>query len=244
MNECLRPDSFLLSVIVPLAPGETEEQGLLPQLTALPDGSEVIVVRSDDAPRLSPGTWPKRLRYRERRCTPGRARQMNLGAQVARGRWLWFLHADSRLHARTLPALRTFIEHTDALGYFDLRFRHDGPWLTRLNVLGANLRSRGLGLPFGDQGLVLPAAWFTRLGGYNEDAPHGEDHQLVWRAHAAGLPVNRISAPLATSARKYAGRWWRTTWQHLRLTVRQAWPQWRAQRRQLRAARHHGAPSP
>lgn len=158
---------------------------------------------------------------------------MNVGAQAARGHWLWFLHADSILHPRTLGALQDFLtRNVHALGFFDLRYRNDGPLFAHINARGANLRARGLGLPFGDQGLVLPARWFARLGGYDEDAPYGEDHLLVWRARQRGLPLRRIRAPLVSSARKYALRgWWRTTWLHLRLTIRQAWPEWRALRK-------------
>ncbi|HXS73704.1 MAG TPA: DUF2064 domain-containing protein [Rhodanobacteraceae bacterium] len=227
-----------LSVIVPLAPGESEWMALRDQLGALGAEVEVIVVHpvragaahdpgdeSFAAPRTA-AAW----RQIESPC--GRARQLNAGARAANGDWLWFLHADSRLHARTLPALRAFVAREEsALGYFDLRYRDDGPWLTRLNAFGANLRARALGLPFGDQGFVLPAAWFARLNGYDENAPCSEDHLLVWQARAASLPVRRVGAPLWSSARKYANEgWWRTTARHLILTARQAWPQWRSKR--------------
>jgi hypothetical protein len=229
-----RAASLRLSVVVPFAPHESDGDALLDQLRALPRDAEIVLVRADGAP------WPRALRKNGSETAgrilvspPGRARQMNAGAQAARGCWLWFLHADSRLCFRTLPALHAFLDGGDAaLGYFDLRYRNDGPALARLNALGANLRARRLGLPFGDQGFVLPAAWFARLGGYDEGADCGEDHLLVWRARAAGLPLRRIAAPLASSARKYAEQgWWRTTTRHLGLTVRQAWPQWQTRRR-------------
>lgn len=223
-----------LSVIVPFAPEETEGDALLEQLRDLPVGCEVVLVRAGDRSLPQPTATAKGgSPFRETSCLPGRARQMNAGARAARGRWLWFLHADSGLHPRTLPALDAFLAgNNDALGYFDLRYRTDGPALARLNALGANLRARWFGLPFGDQGLVLPAAWFARLGGYDEGADYGEDHLLVWHARHAGLPLRRLAAPLESSARKYAEHgWWRTTARHLRLTVRQAWPQWRALRR-------------
>lgn len=222
-----------LSVIVPFAPHETEGDVLLEQLCALPACCELILVPSGSQPL----SWPPSLEkapipVREYLTLPGRARQMNAGARVARGRWLWFLHADSRLHLRTLDALHAFLAGDDALGYFDLRFRSDGPRRAWLNAWGANLRSRWLGLPFGDQGFVLPAAWFARLGGYDESASYGEDHLLVWQARAAGLPVRAVGALLSSSARKYAAHgWWRTSWRHVNLTVRQAWPKWQAQRR-------------
>ena len=158
----------------------------------------------------------------------GRARQMNLGAQNASGRWLWFLHADTRLSTQALPALDQFLARDqEALGWFDLEFRADGPALTWLNARGARWRSRWFGLPFGDQGFVVPACAFAQLGGYDETVRCGEDHLFVWAAHATGLPVLPIGATVFTSARKYAAHGWlRTTLRHWRLTLRQALPAW------------------
>lgn len=223
----------LLSIVVPLAPDESEWQGLREQLNALSAGSEIIVVRPGTVKGHDTRTIATSMTMTcEIVAPPGRARQLNAGARAAQGTWLWFLHADSRLHPRTLPALHAFLARgKDALGYFDLRYRDDGPWLSRVNAIGANFRARYFGLPFGDQGYVLPAAWFARLGPYDEAAAYGEDHLLVWRARAAGLPVVRTGAPLFSSARKYAREGWlHTTTKHLVLTARQAWPQWRRSR--------------
>lgn len=222
-----------LSVVVPLAPAENEWQPLLLQLAALPLGSEVIVVSADDVPRLPPPAWPAQLSYRTCRSEPGRARQQNLGASMASGDWLWFVHADSRLRANTLHALQEFMAHGGAsLGWFTLAFRRDGPRCTALNAVGANWRARWLGLPFGDQGLLLPRTWFEALQGFDEQASYGEDHLLVWAARRAGLPLRHIPAVLETSARKYARHGWlRTTLRHWRLTAAQAWPAWCAMRR-------------
>lgn len=223
----------LLSVIVPLAPGETEWQGLLSQLTRLPHGSEVIVVRADDESWPAPEGWPALLRYRECRSIPGRAAQQNRGAALATGHWLWFLHADSRMRPDSLDELQRFLaEGKAALGWFQLAFRNDGPRWTALNAAGANFRSRWFGLPFGDQGLVLPRHCFEVLHGFDETASYGEDHLLVWAARHAGLPLRRIPARLETSARKYAQQGWlATTLNHWQRTLAQAWPAWRAQQR-------------
>ncbi|MGA7964885.1 MAG: TIGR04283 family arsenosugar biosynthesis glycosyltransferase [Gammaproteobacteria bacterium] len=233
MPETEAPEDRLLSVIVPLAPGETEAGKLLNQLTALPAGSEVIVVRTENCPESRPENWPATLAYREYTQLVGRARQLNLGAQIARGHWLWFLHADSRLLEPTLPALQRFITSPDdALGWFDLRFRHDGPRLVMLNAIGANLRAHWLGMPFGDQGLIIPKSRFDTIGGFDENVPYGEDHLLVWAARRAGLPLRPVGAPLQTSARKYTHHGWlNTTVTHWRLTVAQAWPEWLRNRR-------------
>ncbi len=220
-----------MSVIVPLAPGETEAAGLLAQLEDVPPDWEVLLVCPGDLP-------PVRAGIRIVASPAGRARQMNAGAAAATGQWLWFLHADSRLTPGCLPALAAFMSHgVPALGWFSLAFRRDGPALTRLNASGANLRSRWLGLPFGDQGLTLPADRFAALGGFDEAAVRGEDHLLVWAAHAARLPLRRIDAALATSARKYARHGWlRTTGAHWRGTLAQAYTGWRRMRLARRGA--------
>lgn len=223
----------LLSVVIPLGPDETEEGPLLDALRALPEGSEVLLVRADGDARAPPPDWPGAIPLHQVAAGRGRARQMNTGAREARGRWLWFLHADTRLTPGALPALKRFLGRGEpALGWFDLAFRDDGPRLARLNAWGANRRSAWFGLPFGDQGFVLPAADFARLGPYDETAAYGEDHLLVWAAHGAGFPLRRMGAGLSTSARKYARRGWgATTWLHARLTVIQAWGAWQRNRR-------------
>ncbi|MEO7073341.1 MAG: TIGR04283 family arsenosugar biosynthesis glycosyltransferase [Rhodanobacter sp.] len=233
------PAAGTLSVIVPLAPGETEWEGLLAQLAALPAGSEVVVVRAVEAAGGSavdaplPTGWPAHVRYRSCHAQAGRARQLNHGARSASGYWLWFLHADSRLRADSLDELRKFVaSDRDGLGWFKLAFRRDGPRCMVLNALGANWRARWLGLPFGDQGLILPRHSFQALHGFDEHAAYGEDHLLVWAARRAGLPLRAIPATLETSARKYAQQgWMRTTCRHVWLTLVQAWPVWRALRR-------------
>lgn len=227
--------SATLSVIVPLARGEEEWRDLLADLVGLPPGTEVILVRADDVPLNLPA-GSEAVPLRQLASTPGRARQMNIGAQQARGHWLWFLHADSRLGTDAVGKLQAFVtEHSAALGFFDLHFRDDGPRLTRLNAWGARVRSRCFHLPFGDQGLVLPKSLFVEIGGYDEHAPYGEDHLLVWAAHARGVPVLPIGAALRTSARRYATNGWlATTARHALLTLRQAVPAWWRLRRPMR----------
>ncbi len=211
-----------LSIVVPVGPGDTTWQGLLPELARV-DASDIALVFSSQNPvELVPHT-DKRLLIAI--SSTGRARQQNAGATATTAPWLWFLHADSRFAPETVSRLHAFIARNEpALGYFDLRFQNDGPRWTQLNALGARLRSRWLGLPFGDQGLLIPRSVFEALGGFDESVPSGEDHALVWRAKRSGIPVRPVGAVLLTSARKYAQQgWWRTTAGHLRLTCQQVW---------------------
>lgn len=211
-----------LSIVIPAGPGDTAWQGLLPELARV-RAAEIAMVFSNEHPADPVPLTDQRLLLA---ISPaGRARQQNAGASATTAPWLWFLHADSRLAPETLPRLYEFIARNQPqLGYFDLRFQDDGPRWTQLNALGARLRSRWLGLPFGDQGLVIPRRVFEALGGFDESVPNGEDHALVWRAKRSGIPVRAVGAPLLTSARKYSQQgWWRTTTRNLRLTCQQAW---------------------
>lgn len=210
-----------MTVVVPVGPGDQVSPVLHAQLAALPRETEVYVVHAESGDSAR-GPTPARL---QGLIAPrGRAAQQNAGAAAATRDWLWFLHADSQLAPRTLPALAEFLRRdVPALGFFDLRFLEDGPALMRLNAFGARLRSRWLGLPFGDQGLVMPRVTFERLGGFDTGLSCGEDHDLVWRARRAGVLLRAVGAPLYTSARKYAERgWWTTTAWHLQETWRQA----------------------
>lgn len=212
-----------LSVIVPVGPGERAWRELLGDLAILEDRAEIILVatsgaiprdfRMQDYDLKVPTSWLA--------APTGRARQQNAGAAAAGGELLWFLHADTRVPADSLAAALRFGDDA-AIGYFDLRFRADGPALVRLNALGAWLRSHWLKLPFGDQGFILKRRLFEELGGFDESLA-GEDHALVWTARRAGVALTALRAPLLTSARRYAERGWlRTTFRHARLTVSQA----------------------
>jgi hypothetical protein len=218
-----------LSVIVPLAPGEAEWRGLVDQLEAVRgDDCELLLVAAGEAV-----AWQSPLPHRLLATEAGRARRLNVGAGAARGEYLWFLHADTRLSPGAWPAVQAFMAREEkALGWFDLGFRSDGPLPVRLNAMGANFRSRFLGIPFGDQGFVMPAWLFAAVGGFNEQAAYGEDHLFVWAVRHAGYRVAPVGALLSTSARKYARHGWgRTTLRHLWLTAVQAYPQWRALKR-------------
>lgn len=212
-----------LAIVIPVGPDDDSWRALLSQLRRL-DVREVIVVFPTS--RLAEHPRPELLdsRVQIAFACEGRAQQLNVGAAAARATWIWFLHADSKLTGRTAEALARHISrHESALGYFDLRFLGDGPALMALNRFGAWIRSRWLGLPFGDQGFLTSRRLFDRLQGFDTSLPAGEDHDFIWRARAIGSRIRSVGAPLYTSARKYAAHgWWRTTAHHLCATWQQA----------------------
>ena len=212
-----------VAVCVPVGPGERAWRDLLEDLSPLRGaGGEVVLC---GAGRRPPDLPPEIEWVPAGRAN--RAVQLNAAARAARGGTLWFLHADSRLTPADLRAAAgRGRELGRAVGFLRLAFGPDGPRATRLNAWAANLRSRRLGMPFGDQALTTSRSAWEELGGFDEAAPYGEGHLFIWAARRAGMPLVQLPASVTTSARKYRRRGWaRTTLIHQWLTVRQAAPQ-------------------
>ncbi len=210
-----------ISIIIPLGPDEDQVTELLDDLTALPAETEIIIVSCGEVKQTG------ETRHRWITSAQGRAIQQNTGAKAAKGKFLWFLHADSRVTVKGLDALEASVQaFPDALHYFHLKFKNDGPRATRLNEWGAWVRSEFLGLPFGDQGFCLSKENFAKIGGFPEHAPYGEDHLLVWYARQAGIKLRCCGAELITSARKYRTHGWGSlTLKYQWLWIKQAAPE-------------------
>lgn len=210
-----------VSVVIPVAPKEEDWKFLLKQLNLNENNFEVIV--SVTEPLKLSAKLVQNKNVKTVYGPKGRAQQLNRGAEAATKKYLWFLHADSRLTVNTLTALQKSIEAGfQDVRYFDLGFFEGPPWML-INSFGVSFRSRVLRLPFGDQGFCLSRTLFAELGQFNEKASYGEDHLLIWKAHERGVPVTAIHGKILTSGRKYHKLgWFRTTVEHLKLTYAQA----------------------
>lgn len=144
-----------------------------------------------------------------------RGGQLRAGCAGARGDWILTLHADSLPDPGWSAAVAAHLA-TGAGACFRLRFDEDSA-MARLTAGWANLRSRWLGLPFGDQGLLMRREAYRRAGGY-PDQPLMEDVALVRR-----LPgrVRLLPCHVTTSAAKYRHQGW------LRRGARNLWLQLR-----------------
>lgn len=193
-----------ISIVIPVGPGENALEALLKDLRPIEKELEVIVVQGSS-----------------------RSKQLNEGARKATRDFFWFLHADSRFTESTLTALVLALNNNpNALYYFDLHFLPDGPAGMFLNEIGCWIRSRLMGIPFGDQGFCISKINFERIGGFPEDVPYGEDHVFVWRAHQNHIRVQSTKSILKTSARKYRDQgWFRTTKRFGKLWTKQARPE-------------------
>lgn len=113
----------------------------------------------------------------------GRGIQMNLGASIATGDILLFLHADSIITNKV--NIKDYIASTEYIGgFFKLRF-NDNSISTRLVEFFANLRAKMFSLPYGDQAIFVKSDIFRKIGGFKE-YPFLEDIELVRRLKKTG----------------------------------------------------------
>lgn len=139
-------------------------------------------------------------------AAPGRGSQLAAGAAASVAPWLLFLHADTRLGADAADIIALFVgSDAGKAGYFRLRFDASEPGARRVERLAA-WRCHALGLPYGDQGLLISRAHYERLGGFRP-LPLMEDVDLVRRIGRNDLVP--LEADAITSAARYRrDGWW------------------------------------
>ena len=133
---------------------------------------------------------------------PGRGGQLAAGAAAAAGDWLLFVHGDTVLDGDWVSTAADFAhtaENAARAGYFRLVFDDSAPAARRLERLVA-WRARLLGLPYGDQGLLLSRELYDALGGFRA-LPLMEDVDLVRRIGRRRLVA--LPATARTSAERY-----------------------------------------
>ena len=209
-----------LSIIIPAYNAED----VLPLcLTSLMPGLETSLIREvilvdggseDQTRRVAEGSGATVLTAPEK----GRAAQLRHGADQARGDWLLFLHADTALSRDWAERAKQHItEHQNKAAAFALAFRSDHP-MAKTVARRANWRARALGLPYGDQGLLISRKLYKDVGGYPQTR-FMEDVQIV---RAIGKKrLSHLSAEARTDASKYDRDGWRKrSWQNAYLITR------------------------
>ena len=209
-----------LSVVIPVRNEAVRLPALLAELHSTPDlVREVLVVDggSGDASRSIAMLAGARVLRR----TGGRGVQIGAGVAVASSPWLLLLHGDAVLPAGWAHAIGQAIDHRAAAWYFDLAIADPHPGL-RLVELAVALRSRWRQLPYGDQGLLLPADLLRCCGGVRP-LPLMEDLELVERLRKH-TRLRSLGLPLQVDGRRWQRLGiWRTVLDNARL--RRAWRQ-------------------
>ncbi len=189
-----------VSIIIPtLNEAASLEATLQPLQSWRKAGHELILVDggSDDATAAIAAPLVDQLLT----STPGRARQMNMGAEAASGEVLLFLHADTRLPDGADAIILGAMAQQYRWGRFDVRLsgRH---WLLRIVERMMNWRSCLSGIATGDQGVFVERDLFIQLGGF-PPLPLMEDVAMSRRLKGAVGRAACIRTPLVTSSRRW-----------------------------------------
>lgn len=196
----------MLSIVIPALQAETTLQATLECCVQAPAPRDIIVADGgsvDDTKGLA-------LSYGARvvSAPPGRGTQLAEGAAAATGDWLLFLHADTRLGEGWQDCIRAFMDGAhfqQKAGVFRFCLDDPNPAARRIERL-ANWRTRSLGLPYGDQGLLISRSLYDSLGGFHH-LPLMEDVNLACRIGKNNLVV--LEADAITSAARYQqGGYW------------------------------------
>jgi rSAM/selenodomain-associated transferase 2 len=194
-----------ISVIVPTLNASAElprmAEGLLPGVTS---GLVNELILSDGGSEDKIAEAARALGAQLLEGAPGRGGQIARGVARAQGPWLLLLHADTELSPEWPDTARRHMrDRPDKAGYFRLAFDAVGA-APRLVAGWANTRSRLMGLPFGDQGLLVPRALLDSVGGIPE-LPLMEDVAL---ARALRGKLHPLDATATTSAARYLSDGW------------------------------------
>ncbi|HQT79362.1 MAG TPA: TIGR04283 family arsenosugar biosynthesis glycosyltransferase [Rhodopila sp.] len=184
-----------LSVVVPTL----NAARLLPAtLKALGPVTEIVVVdggSDDGTPAVAAASGARVLT-----APRGRGSQIAAGVAAAGGPWLLLLHADTRLSPDWQQAAAAHMARDPArAGYFRFGLDSPDPRARRLERLVA-WRSRVLGLPYGDQGLLIHRETLDAAGGI-APIPLMEDVDLVRRLGRRRLAL--LPAWATTSAERW-----------------------------------------
>ena len=134
----------------------------------------------------------------------GRAVQQNMGAQIATGDVLLFLHADNCLDEASGQQVRDCLNDPQILGGAFQQHIDAPGWLYRLLERGNAARVRWSGLAYGDQAIFLRRNTFEQLGRFPEVGLM-EDLHLMRAFRNLGKPV-LLPGPVHVHPRRWQRR--------------------------------------
>ncbi|HBI16188.1 MAG TPA: glycosyltransferase [Desulfobulbaceae bacterium] len=190
--------TFSISVIIPTLNEEDNLDRLLKWLQGRP-GIEIIVVDGGSADQTV--ACARRHGVQLIQTEPGRGGQLNRGAELATREVLLFLHADTLLPDNFADQMHAVLALPQtAAGAFRLKIDARGTGY-RCIEWGANLRSRFLQMPYGDQAIFVRNSVLRQAGGVPPQ-PIMEDVALLRRLKRFGS-IRIAPATVITSARRW-----------------------------------------
>ncbi len=189
----------MISIVIPTLNEDASIVDLLKYLKEKSGDQEYEIIVSDGGSTDRTVALVVQENVRVIQSDKGRAKQMNAGAEVAKGNILYFLHADTFPPPNFIQEIEEAYSKKTLAGCFRLQFDNSTPllrfyaWFTKFDI---DL------FRFGDQSLFVDSQIFKKVGGFDEELIVMEDQELVKTLKKqVGFKVlkNRVT----TSSRKY-----------------------------------------
>lgn len=189
-----------LTIVIPTLNEEHYLPLLLEDLSAQTDKRfDVIIVdaKSEDKTKKVAQQFSKKLDLQFLESTKRRvAFQRNLGAEYAKGDYIFFVDADSRIAKDVVAKLIKRIEREGGKLYLPVVKPSPTSAFNRF-MFGVSIQvvflmhALGKPLAFGPL-LVIQKKLFDQIGGYEDDIKMGEDHNIILKAHEVGAKARFV----------------------------------------------------
>lgn len=190
-----------VSIIIPVLNEEVSIKKLLQQLQEYrQQGHEIIVVDGGSTDETILISEP--LANKVISSEPGRALQMNKGAESSANGVLWFLHADTLIPDNAIDNIQLSLTHHD-WGRFDVRLSGSHVFFRIIETM-MNIRSCLTGVATGDQGIFVSRKSFELVKGYS-NLSLMEDIDLSKKLKLLSKPAC-IKERLTTSSRRWENK--------------------------------------
>ena len=189
-----------ISIIIPTYNESQNLSLLLSDISIFNEEIEIIIVdcNSEDNTRDIANLYKTKIYNIKQK---NRGLQLNIGAKKAKGEWLIFLHADSRLIQGWLKKIKSITNKGNNFIYF-FKFKiSDEKIIYRFLEIAVNLRSFIFRDPYGDQGLIIHRKTYFKNNGYRK-IPLMEDVDFIKRLKKS-IQLKMLNIPIFTSSRKW-----------------------------------------
>ena len=168
-----------ISIIIPTLNESNNLPLLLSDLSEIPEESEILIIDSLSNDKTKEISYIYGCKF-YKLYKKNRGLQLNFGAKKAKGNWLLFLHADSRLKLNWSEEIKTILKkESNFIYFFNFKIQKRNYSFKFLELL-VNLRCFLFKTPFGDQGLLINKSNFFKQGGFKE-IPLMEDIDFIRR---------------------------------------------------------------
>lgn len=193
---------YKISIVIPVLNEAPIIQDTIDHILDLPRSGKIEVIVVDGSPGGETIGVIRNENVTKITAEKGRSKQMNMGASLASGEILLFLHVDTILPGNALKSIRSLMEDKEVVGgAFDLGILSDRP-VFRLIEKAASFRSRITRVPYGDQAIFIRKDFFDEIGGF-KDIPLMEDVELMRRIRKTGGKIQIIRSSVKTSPRRW-----------------------------------------